>query len=267
MDLHASSSTENSLANVEDVQPEDLHVLRETHKYIFFGPMHKDLKNTYFGAVYLYEKKLRFQAGQKVVLAHNSKDVYGIALVGQAQNRQVWVWLVSLETEEMVKRLIVQVQDIVGWQTPKEREICKNSLARYQRRSRSYDSSVRASQSDSSPIPAKILTPRRQTRGGQNEIKSDEDSRPKRAKRRIEIDEYSESEDSFAETDSESDSESSPERRERGSPIIKRQRKNQPSFDRKSQLRKQTGDLFMTLLECVVMTLAKEYPNKNGFKF
>jgi hypothetical protein len=63
-------------------KPEDLHVLRETHKYIFFGPMRKDLKNTYFGAVYLFEKKLRFQAGQKVVLAHNSKDIYGVALVG-----------------------------------------------------------------------------------------------------------------------------------------------------------------------------------------
>ena len=110
---------------VEDVAPEDLHVLRETHKYIFFGPMRKDLKNTYFGAVHLFEKKLRIQAGQKVVLAHGSKEVYGVALVGQAQNRQVWVWLVSFQTEDVVKRLIVQVQDIVGTQSPDERDVCR----------------------------------------------------------------------------------------------------------------------------------------------
>jgi len=260
--MELQSANKSSMVNVEDVQPEDLHVLRETHKYIFFGPMRKDLKNTYFGAVYLFEKKLRFQAGQKVVLAHNSKDVYGVALVGQAQNRQVWVWLVSFETEDVVKRLIVQVQDIVGWQTPKEREVCRSALARYQRRSRSYEASMRASQSDSSPVPSPIST-RRVTR---NTIKSDEehDPKPKRVKRRIAIvDEFSESEeeeDEFDESESESDSEggSSPQRRR-----LPPAHKKRNTMDHKSILRRQTGDLFMTLLECVVMTLATEYPDQN----
>jgi len=259
--MELQSANKSSMVNVEDVQPEDLHVLRETHKYIFFGPMRKDLKNTYFGAVYLFEKKLRFQAGQKVVLAHNSKDVYGVALVGQAQNRQVWVWLVSFETEDVVKRLIVQVQDIVGWQTPKEREVCRSALARYQRRSRSYEAAMRASQSDSSPVPSPIST-RRVTRGT---IKSDEeDPKPKRVKRRIAIvDEFSESEeeeDAFDESETDSDSSGgSPSRRRRLPPAHKKRN----TMDHKSILRRQTGDLFMTLLECVVMTLATEYPDQN----
>jgi hypothetical protein len=105
--------------------------------------------------------------------------------LGQAQNRQVWVWLVSFETEDVVKRLIVQVQDIVGWQTPKEREVCRNALARYQRRSRSYEAAMRASQSDTSPVPSPIST-RRVTRT--TTVKSDEeDPKPKRVKRRIAI--------------------------------------------------------------------------------
>jgi len=248
--MHSASNN----VNVEDVQPEDLHALRETHKYIFFGPMRKDLKNTYFGAVYLFEKKLRFQAGQKVVLG-NSKDVYGVALVGQAQNRQVWVWLVSFETEDVVKRLIVQVQDIVGWQTPQEREVCRNALARYQRRSRSYG----ASQSDSSPVSSPLST-RRVTRTPIRSDDEERDPKPKRVKRRITIvDEFSESEedeDSFEETESESDREELSPRRH-SVPIHKKQRN---LMDHKSILRKQTGDRFMTLLECVVMTLAVEYP-------
>lgn len=79
---HSKEFSENICHNPYQTT-EDMHVLRETHKYIFFGPSRKDLKNTYFQAVYLFEKKLRIQAGQKVILTHNSKEEYGVALVGK----------------------------------------------------------------------------------------------------------------------------------------------------------------------------------------
>lgn len=80
------------------------------------------------------------------------------------------------------------------------------------------------------------------------------------------VDEYSESEeeeDEFDESASETDSEGSSPRR-RSPPAHKKRNMNIiRSADHKSILRRQTGDLFMTLLECVVMTLATEYPKQN----
>jgi len=252
-------------SDVEDVSPDDLHVLRETHKYIFYGPMLKDLKNTYFGAVYLFEKKLRIQAGQKVTLAHGSKETYGVALVGQAQNRQVWVWLVSFQTEDVVKRLIVQVHEIVGQQTPHERELCRNALARYQRRSRSYAAYVQHqaqlsadSQSDhspSSPSPARNM-PTRQTRS-QNRS-DEEDPKPRRqSKRKTAPIEEEDSDFDSEESKELSETSSEEELPRRRSPPVTSKR---PKWDRSMQIRKQTGALFLSLLEIVVTTLANEYP-------
>jgi hypothetical protein len=68
---------------VSSSSSQEMFVLRETHKYIFFGPSRKDVKNTYFEAVYLYEKKLKIQAGQKVLLVNHGKEPYGVALVGK----------------------------------------------------------------------------------------------------------------------------------------------------------------------------------------
>jgi len=237
---------------------EDMHVLRETHKYIFFGPSKKDLKNTYFEAVYLFEKKLRIQAGQKVVLAHNSKEEYGVALVGQAQNRQVWVWLVSFQTEDVVKRLIVQVSAITGYQTSEESEICRNALSRYQRKSSSYAAYTAAISSpstseNSSPNRTPLSTRRLRSHG----LKTDRELRPKRKprfSRKSDDSENSEEDDYYYSSESYPNSASN-------SPLISsRKSHDSDGSDRKKDHRMEHGELFMTLLECVVMTLAKEYP-------
>jgi len=235
---------------------QEMFVLRETHKYIFFGPSRKDVKNTYFEAVYLFEKKLRIQAGQKVILSH-SKETYGVALVGQAQNRQVWVWLVSFQNEDVVKRLIVQVNEIVGTQTPEEQEICRNALARYQRKSHSYramlaaqEASLQSSSDSNSP-----LNSRRSLRSHiRPSFFDDVEPKAKRFKRpygRRYYDSDDEVEDAFDEDD----------QMEEDEDVYSNRRISSPSG--KSQLSRQNleaGDLFLTLLECVVMTLQTEYP-------
>jgi hypothetical protein len=241
--------------------PEDMHVLRETHKYIFFGPSKKDLKNTYFQAVYLFEKKLRIQAGQRVVLTHNSKEEYGVALVGQAQNRQVWVWLVSFQTEDVVKRLIVQVSAITGQQTPEEQEICRNSLSRYQRKSSSYAAyaAVTSSPSSTSENSSPNRTPLSTRRLRSQALKTDRELRPKRKpkfNRRSADDSENSEDDDFYYSSSPSFSNSAT-----NSPIISA-RELHEAADKKDH-RLEHGELFMTLLECVVMTLAKEYPQSD----
>jgi len=240
---------------------QDMFVLRETHKYIFFGPSRKDVKNTYFEAVYLFEKKLRIQAGQKVVLSHG-KEVYGVALVGQAQNRQVWVWLVSFQTEDVMKRLIVQVSDIVGVQSPEEREMCQNALARYQRKSSSYRTFAAQqtqnpdSSGDGESSEGRVaLTTRR--------LRSHEGSptaRPKRAKRpynrRFDDDfEMEEEEEMEENVEYEDDSDRSDEEEITASP----RKKTKTIGDQRLP---QHGELFTTLLECVVLALQTEYPQR-----
>jgi len=234
---------------------QEMFAMRETHKYIFFGPARKDVKNTYFEAVYLFEKKLRIQAGQKVVLAH-SKETYGVALVGQAQNRQVWVWLVSFQTEDVMKRLIVQVADIIGVQSNEEQEMCRNALTRYQRKSASYRALVSQGQENADSSP---------TSGGESpenqgpirirrlRMRSEETSpsRPKRAKKaynrhRDYEEEYEEEDESFEFADTESEEEA-----------VEYAKPNPKSV---TTQRMEHGELFMTLLECVVMTLQNEYP-------
>lgn len=289
MEIERTNGLSKAVLDVITVKPEDLHVLRETHKYIFFGPMRKDLKNTYFGGVYLFEKKLRIHAGQKVILSH-SKEVYGVALVGQAQNRQVWVWLVSFQTEDVVKRLIVQVSDIVGTQNAEETQICRSALARYQRRSHSYAASLAtvtaetaASSSDSSMNSP--LSVRRLTRSHSRTYSDSEEPRPKRPRRRTPKDEYAEDdfveeeeedEDSFDEKLDEDEEEEEiytfPTLRRNaflGSPMSSpcaSPQRSPPKYlmkDKKELMacqRQQCGELFMTLLECVAVTLASEYP-------
>jgi len=244
-----------------------MFVMRETHKYIFYGPSRKDIKNTYFEAVYLFEKKLRIQAGQKVILGHN-KEVYGVALVGQAQNRQVWVWLVSFQTEDVVKRLIVQVADIVGSQTTEEQDICRNALARYQRKSANYRNMLGTNDPVSPPLqgsgtdsdqPGTPIKGSPATRRLRSQHKGDgsSDERPKRAKRtynRYKVyEDEEEEEDAFDELELDDDEEEESFKR-RSSP------KKQLNVKRQ---RIECGELFMTLLECVVMTLEKEYPDQS----
>jgi hypothetical protein len=114
---------------------QEIHVMRETHNYLFFGPVRKDEKNTaYFSALYLFKKKMHLQPGQKVTLYDHDGE-FGLALVGQAQNRQVWVWLLSFETNEIVKKSISLVHSVTGVQSPEELQVCKESLARYEKRS------------------------------------------------------------------------------------------------------------------------------------
>jgi len=268
MEIELPKSIPSSeLKQADCLNSQDMFVMRETHKYIFYGPSRKDVKNTYFEAVYLFEKKLRIQAGQKVVLGHN-KEVYGVALVGQAQNRQVWVWLVSFQTEDVVKRLIVQVADIVGSQSSEEQDICRNALARYQRKSANYRnmlgnndpicSPLNGSSTDSEPgTPIKGSPATRRLRS-QVKPEGSSDERPKRAKRsynRYKIyDDEEEEEDAFDEIDLDDDEEEENNYKRRSSP------KKQLNIKRQ---RIECGELFMTLLECVVMTLEKEYPDQS----
>jgi hypothetical protein len=244
--------------SVEDVEPEDLYVMRETHKYIFYGPMRKDLKNTFFGAVYLFEKKLRIQAGQKVILEHNPREQYGVALVGQAQNRQVWVWLVSFQTEDIVKRLIVQVKSIVGMQSAEEKQICKSALSRYQRRSRSYDPNMNVSVSTTSTpsgssndeTPQKAPLSARRLR---SQIKPIEEKRTKRIRR-----ERSPIKATGSDHSSEEEEDAYDLTGESSEDTVESEEENPQG--QLLKFKREQGDLFMTLLECVVMTLATEYP-------
>jgi len=234
---------------------QDMFVLRETHKYIFFGPSRKDVKNTYFEAVYLFEKKLRIQAGQKVVLSHG-KEVYGVALVGQAQNRQVWVWLVSFQTEDVMKRLIVQVSDIVGVQSPEEKEMCQNALARYQRKSssyRSYAQQQNQNQDSSGESEGRLASRRLRSQNDNSPT-----ARPKRAKRpynrRFDDDFEMDEEEEMDEPVEYEDISGSDEEEITGSPAKKT----------KTAERIAHGELFATLLECVVLTLQTEYPQRKA---
>jgi len=257
---------------------QEMFVLRETHKYIFFGPSKKDIKNTYFEAVYLYEKKLKIQAGQKVLLVNHGKEPYGVALVGQAQNRQVWVWLVSFQTEEVVKRLIVTVADIVGTQSPEEEEMCKQSLSRYQRKSSSYRAMLQAQQQDqissgnsaeeenakNSPSAARRL---RSHDKGTPEPRPKRMKRPYNRNRMYDDEDEDEEEDAFdqGETDSEEEETRvrySKSRYSSSSPQPPTKRLAVASPQQLNTHRIQHGELFMTLLECVVMTLHSEYPEK-----
>jgi len=255
---------------------QEMFVLRETHKYIFFGPSRKDVKNTYFEAVYLYEKKLKIQAGQKVLLVNHGKEPYGVALVGQAQNRQVWVWLVSFQTEDVVKRLIVTVADIVGTQSPEEEEMCKQALSRYQRKSSSYRAMLAAQQQQdqgSSGNSAEEENLAKNSPSAARRLRShDKEPRPKRMKRpynrnRLFDDEEEEEEDAFdqGETDSEEEETRvrySKSRYSSSSPQPPTKRLAVASPQQLNTHRIQHGELFMTLLECVVMTLHSEYPEK-----
>jgi len=114
---------------------QEIYVIRETHNYLFFGPVRKDEKNTaFFAALYLFKKKMHLQPGQKVSL-YDHEGEFGVALVGQAQNRQVWVWLLSFDTNEIVKKSISLVHAVTGVQSPEELQICKDALMRYEKRS------------------------------------------------------------------------------------------------------------------------------------
>jgi len=114
---------------------QEIYVIRETHNYLFFGPVRKDEKNTaFFAALYLFKKKMHLQPGQKVSL-YDHEGEFGVALVGQAQNRQVWVWLLSFDTNEIVKKSISLVHSVTGVQSPEELQICKDALMRYEKRS------------------------------------------------------------------------------------------------------------------------------------